>query len=108
MVLALHRPARAHGAEVSDRRREGAYVEAVREIPKEEVQFIHDADTEAKKAELFGKVRSGAVRVLMGSTQKMGAGTNVQTRLCALHHLDCPWRPAILPSATDVWYVRAI
>lgn len=51
-------------------------------------------DTEAKKAELFGKVRSGAVRVLMGSTQKMGAGTNVQTRLCALHHLDCPWRPA--------------
>ena len=70
------------------------YVEAVREIPKEEVQFIHDADTEAKKAELFGKVRSGAVRVLMGSTQKMGAGTNVQTRLCALHHLDCPWRPA--------------
>ena len=66
----------------------------VRGIPKEEVQFIHDADTEAKKAELFGKVRSGAVRVLMGSTQKMGAGTNVQTRLCALHHLDCPWRPA--------------
>ena len=65
-----------------------------RGVPKEEVQFIHDADTEAKKAELFGKVRSGAVRVLMGSTQKMGAGTNVQTRLCALHHLDCPWRPA--------------
>lgn len=65
-----------------------------RGIPKEEIQFIHDADTEAKKAELFGKVRSGAVRVLMGSTQKMGAGTNVQTRLCALHHLDCPWRPA--------------
>ena len=65
-----------------------------RGIPKEAVQFIHDADTEAKKAELFGKVRSGAVRVLMGSTQKMGAGTNVQTRLCALHHLDCPWRPA--------------
>ena len=65
-----------------------------RGIPKGEVQFIHDADTEAKKAELFGKVRSGAVRVLMGSTQKMGAGTNVQTRLCALHHLDCPWRPA--------------
>ena len=65
-----------------------------RGIPKDEVQFIHDADTEAKKAELFGKVRSGAVRVLMGSTQKMGAGTNVQTRLCALHHLDGPWRPA--------------
>ena len=63
-------------------------------IPKEEIQFIHDADTETKKAELFGKVRSGAVRVLMGSTQKMGAGTNVQTRLIALHHLDCPWRPA--------------
>ena len=65
-----------------------------RGIPKDEVQFIHDADTEAKKAELFSKVRSGAVRVLMGSTQKMGAGTNVQTRLCALHHLDCPWWPA--------------
>ena len=63
-------------------------------IPKEEVQFIHDADTETKKAELFGKVRNGTVRVLMGSTQKMGAGTNVQTRLIALHHLDCPWRPA--------------
>ena len=47
-----------------------------------------------KKAELFGKVRNGTVRVLMGSTQKMGAGTNVQTRLIALHHLDCPWRPA--------------
>ena len=60
-------------------------------IPKEEVQFIHDADTETKKAELFGKVRNGTVRVLMGSTQKMGAGTNVQTRLIALHHLDCPW-----------------
>ncbi len=63
-------------------------------IPKEEVQFIHDADTETKKAELFGKVRNGTIRVLMGSTQKMGAGTNVQTRLIALHHLDCPWRPA--------------
>ena len=63
-------------------------------IPKEEVQFIHDADTETKKAELFGKVRNGTVRVLMGSTQKMGAGTNVQTQLIALHHLDCPWRPA--------------
>ena len=63
-------------------------------IPKEEVQFIHDADTETKKTELFGKVRNGTVRVLMGSTQKMGAGTNVQTRLIALHHLDCPWRPA--------------
>ena len=63
-------------------------------IPKEEVQFIHDADTETKKAELFGKVRNGTVRVLLGSTQKMGAGTNVQTRLIALHHLDCPWRPA--------------
>lgn len=65
-----------------------------RGIPKEEVQFIHDADTEAKKAELFGKVRSGAVRVLMGSTAKMGAGTNVQKRLIALHHLDVPWRPS--------------
>jgi CheY-like chemotaxis protein len=69
-------------------------------IPKEEVQFIHDADTETKKAELFGKVRNGTVRVLMGSTQKMGAGTNVQTRLIALHHLDCPWRPADIAQRT--------
>ena len=63
-------------------------------IPKDQIAYIHNAASEAQKKELFGKVRSGAVRVLMGSTQKMGAGTNVQTRLCALHHLDCPWRPA--------------
>ena len=65
-------------------------------IPEEEIAFIHDANTEAKKKELFGKVRSGQVRVLMGSTQKMGAGTNVQDRLVALHDLDCPWRPSDL------------
>lgn len=65
-----------------------------RGIPKEEIQFIHHADTETKKAELFGKVRSGKVRVLMGSTAKMGAGTNVQHKLIALHHLDVPWRPS--------------
>ncbi|MDD3229307.1 MAG: N-6 DNA methylase [Oscillospiraceae bacterium] len=65
-----------------------------RGVPAEEVQFIHDANTETKKAELFAKVRNGSVRVLLGSTSKMGAGTNIQTRLCALHHLDCPWRPA--------------
>ena len=65
-----------------------------RGIPKDEVQFIHDADTEAKKAELFGKVRSGEIRVLIGSTQKMGAGTNVQKKLIALHHVDCPWKPS--------------
>ena len=63
-------------------------------VPREEVAFIHDADTEAKKKELFGKVRTGEVRVLLGSTQKMGAGTNVQDRLVAVHHLDVGWRPA--------------
>jgi hypothetical protein len=65
-----------------------------RGIPKEEIAFIHDADTESQKKELFSKVRKGAVRVLMGSTQKMGAGTNVQDKLIAQHHLDCPWRPS--------------
>ena len=63
-------------------------------VPPEEIVFIHDAKTEVQKAELFSKVRKGQVRVLIGSTAKMGAGTNVQTRLAALHHLDCPWRPA--------------
>ena len=62
-------------------------------MPPEQVAFIHDANTEVKKRELFAKVRSGQVRVLMGSTAKMGAGTNVQDRLVALHDLDCPWRP---------------
>ena len=62
-------------------------------IPREQIAFIHDADTEVKKRELFAKVRSGQVRVLIGSTQKMGAGTNVQDRLIALHDLDAPWRP---------------
>ena len=65
-------------------------------IPEEEIAFIHDANTEARKKELFSKVRSGQVRILMGSTQKMGAGTNVQDRLIALHDLDCPWRPSNL------------
>ena len=63
-------------------------------IPEDEVAFIHDADTEIKKKELFSKVRGGQVRVLIGSTQKMGAGTNVQERLIAVHHLDVGWRPA--------------
>ena len=63
-------------------------------VPPEEIAYIHDAKTETQKAELFAKVRKGQVRVLLGSTAKMGAGTNVQTRLAALHHLDCPWRPA--------------
>ena len=67
-----------------------------RGIPKEEIRFIHEADTEAKKQELFKKVRKGEVRILIGSTQKMGAGTNVQDKLIALHDLDCPWRPADL------------
>ena len=65
-----------------------------RGVPGKEIEFIHDANTEAKKAELFGKVRNGQVRFLLGSTQKMGAGTNVQDRLIALHHLDVPWRPS--------------
>lgn len=65
-------------------------------IPETEIAFIHDAKTDAQKAELFAKVRKGHIRVLIGSTSKMGAGTNVQTRLVALHHLDCPWRPADL------------
>ncbi len=67
-----------------------------RGIPESEVAFIHNADTEVKKKELFAKVRSGQVRVLLGSTSKMGAGTNVQDRLIALHDLDCPWRPGDL------------
>lgn len=67
-----------------------------RGIPPEEIAFIHDAPTEVQKAQLFSRVRSGQVRVLMGSTQKMGAGTNVQRLLVALHDLDCPWRPADL------------
>lgn len=65
-------------------------------VPEAEIAFVHDYNTEARKAELFGRVRSGQVRVLMGSTQKMGAGTNVQTRLVAMHDLDCPWRPSDL------------
>ena len=65
-------------------------------IPEEEIAFIHTADSEAKKKELFSKVRVGQVRVLLGSTAKMGAGTNVQDRLIALHDLDCPWRPSDL------------
>ncbi len=67
-----------------------------RGIPAEEIAYIHSANTETKKKELFGKVRSGEIRVLIGSTQKMGAGTNVQHKLIALHHLDCPWRPSDL------------
>ena len=63
-------------------------------IPAEEIAYIHEAGTEAQKKELFAKVRSGQVRILMGSTAKMGAGTNVQDRLVALHDLDCPWRPS--------------
>lgn len=65
-------------------------------VPPEEIAFIHDANTEVKKKELFSKVRSGQVRVLLGSTAKMGAGTNVQDRLIAIHDLDCPWRPGDL------------
>jgi len=69
-------------------------------IPESEIAFIHTADTEAKKAELFAKVRSGQVRVLIGSTPKMGSGTNVQDRLIAIHDCECPWRPADLEQRT--------
>lgn len=65
-------------------------------IPEDEIAFIHDAKTEVQKKEMFGKVRNGQIRVILGSTSKMGAGTNVQKKLIALHHLDCPWRPADL------------
>ena len=67
-----------------------------RGIPEDEIAFIHDATNENKKKELFAKVKSGEIRILIGSTNKMGAGTNVQDRIKALHHLDCPWRPADL------------
>ena len=67
-----------------------------RGVPAEQIRFIHEATTDAQKKELFGKVRSGEVRVLLGSTPKMGAGTNVQDRLIAIHNLDCPWRPSDL------------
>ena len=67
-----------------------------RGIPKEEIAFIHEYNTEVRKAELFAKVRAGQVRILMGSTPKLGAGTNVQDKLLALHHLDCPWKPSDL------------
>ena len=65
-------------------------------VPENEITYIHDAKTEAQKKDLFAKVRAGQVRVLLGSTQRMGAGTNCQQKLVALHHLDCPWRPADL------------
>ena len=65
-----------------------------RGIPAEQVRFIHEATTDAQKKELFARVRSGEVRILFGSTPKMGAGTNVQDRLIAINNLDCPWRPS--------------
>ena len=65
-------------------------------IPENEIAFIHNAKSEVQKKDLFGKVRSGQVRILLGSTQRMGAGTNCQQKLVALHHLDCPWRPSDL------------
>lgn len=67
-----------------------------RGIPADEVRFIHEADTEVKKQEMFRKVRQGEIRVLLGSTQRMGAGTNCQDKLIALHDIDCPWRPSDL------------
>lgn len=76
-------------------------------IPEDEIAFIHDADSEAKKKLLFGRVNEGQVRVLIGSTQKMGAGTNVQKKLIALHDLDCPWRPSDLQQRLAVLCARA-
>lgn len=70
-------------------------------IPAGEIAYVHDAKTEKAKARLFEAARSGEVRVLMGSTQKLGEGTNVQTRLVALHHLDCPWRPSRPPEQRE-------
>lgn len=70
-----------------------------RGVPPEEIAFIHDANNDKQKAELFAKVRTGKVRVLLGSTQKMGAGTNVQNKLIAIHNIDCPWRPSDLERA---------
>ena len=75
-------------------------------MPADQIAFIHEANTEVRKKELFSKVRTGQVRVLLGSTAKMGAGTNVQDRLVALHDLDCPWRQETLPSARVVSSVR--
>lgn len=77
-------------------------------VPEKEIAFIHDANTEAKKTELFGKVKSGQVRFLIGSTAKMGAGTNVQDRLIALHHLDIGWKPSDLSRGKDVSSGREI
>lgn len=74
-------------------------------IPESEIAYIHDANTDARKAELFGKVRSGTVRILLGSTSKMGAGTNVQRKLIALHHLDVPWRPREVNRSLQHFYV---
>lgn len=68
-------------------------------VPEEEIAYIHHANTDTRKAELFSKVRSGQVRFLFGSTAKMGAGTNVQDRLIALHHLDVPWKPSDIERA---------
>ncbi|PVW97913.1 helicase-related protein, partial [Campylobacter jejuni] len=65
-------------------------------IPQNEIRFIHDAKTDLQKGQLFADMNSGKARILIGSTQKMGAGTNVQKRIVALHHLDCPWRPSDL------------
>jgi len=70
------------------------WVQIKKGIPENEIAFIHDANSDAQKAALFSQVRAGQVRVLLGSTAKMGAGTNVQKLLIGEHHLDCPWRPA--------------
>lgn len=74
-----------------------------RGVPAEQIRFIHEATTDVQKKELFAKVRSGEVRILLGSTQKMGAGTNVQDRLVALHNLDCPWRPSDVGRILRTW-----
>ena len=75
-------------------------------IPREQIAAIGDAESDAKKQALFEKVRTGSVRVLLGSTQKMGTGTNVQKRLVALHHLDAPWKPAEVEQREAEFFVR--
>jgi hypothetical protein len=76
-------------------------------LPESEIAFIHDANTETRKAELFAKVRNGDTRVLIGSTAKLGAGTNVQNKLIAIHDLDCPWRPSDVGQVKSTIYLVA-
>jgi hypothetical protein len=79
-----------------------------RGVPEREIAFIHDADTEVRKKELFAKVRQGKIRVLFGSTFKLGAGTNVQDKLIEIHNADCPWQPAEVGRALRTVYLSPL